>query len=547
MYLRDYLHDIPLKALKNIADALNIEVEYRARIKLMNAIDRAFWDGTLTERLIGDLSEDHVGVLSIIAFSYRAGVPEQVLARKAEKLGFPGDRKKSVRDIVHELIPLGLVGGIEDEESRFFCPEGVAEQIRKLLLIDDPTFREGESTAPMFSPANLLEDIYSFLSSVNKQPLPLTLMGKVKKSVLERMFGDSPTCRDDSLRFDGDRRNSFVMEYARERGLVRFGNREVRITPKLHGWLSLTMTERMHDIVSFALEHLLRDVYAVVSIAGLFRELQPGMWFEEPDLTRFLHTRTAAAGGEKRIGPRLRETLAVLNQLGLLSMKDGGFSLTDSGARLFRGEKLPMDETSSRYFTVQPNFEVIAGPELAPRTRFLLDLLAERKSRDTVLTFAVTQEGVARARERGMSTDDIMRFFQDHSRTPLPQNVQFSIESWANSYGSIFFENVTLMRCRTPEICESIAHTPDISSYILEQLSDNTLVVSSKHIQVITGHLKKAGFLPEAFGETVPDPVLSGEDFSPTAVTSMVEEHSLPDIHHSFVFPEHLLREGGEP
>jgi len=545
MYLRDYLHDIPLKALKNIAEVLDIEVEYRARIKLMNAIDRAFWDGTLTERLIDELSEDHVGVLSIIAFSYRAGVPERVLTRKAERLGFPRNRKKNVRELVHELIPLGLVGGIKDEENLFFCPEGVAEQVRKLLLIDDPTFREGESAASRFSPANLLEDIYSFLSSVNKQSLPLTLMGKVKKSALERIFGDSPTCRDDSLRFGVDRRNSFVMEYARERGLVRFGNREVRITPRLHGWLSLTMTERMHDIVSFALEHLLKDVYAVVSLAGLLRELQPEMRFGEAGLTRFLHTRTAAAGGEKRLGPRVRETLAVLNQLGILSVQDGGFSLTDPGMRLFRGEKLPMDEANGRYFTVQPNFEVVAGPELDPRTRFLLDLLADRKSRDTVLTFVVTQEGVARARERGMSTDDIMRFFRDHSRTPLPQNVSFSIESWANSYGSIFFENVTLMRCRTPEICESIVHTPDISSYILEQLSDTTLVVSSKHVQVITDHLKKAGFLPEAFGETVPDPVLSGEDFSPASIASMVEEHSLPDIHHSFVFPDHLLMEGG--
>ena len=77
MYLRDYLHDIPLKALKAIAKSLNVTVEYQARIKLINGIDRAFWDGTLVERLLQEFSDDHRCLLSIIAFSYDIGVREK--------------------------------------------------------------------------------------------------------------------------------------------------------------------------------------------------------------------------------------------------------------------------------------------------------------------------------------------------------------------------------------------------------------------------------------------------------------------------------------
>ena len=83
MYLRDYLHDVPLKALKAIAKSLNVKVEYQARIKLINGIDKAFWDGTLVERLLKTFSDDHRCLLSIIAFSFDTGVGEKELLKKS--------------------------------------------------------------------------------------------------------------------------------------------------------------------------------------------------------------------------------------------------------------------------------------------------------------------------------------------------------------------------------------------------------------------------------------------------------------------------------
>ena len=103
MYLRDYLHDIPLKALKAIAGSLKVPVEYGARIKLINAVDRAFWDGVLTERLIRELPEDRKRLLSLLAFSYDAGVHERALVRKMERLS--GMNRHTVQEHINKLIP----------------------------------------------------------------------------------------------------------------------------------------------------------------------------------------------------------------------------------------------------------------------------------------------------------------------------------------------------------------------------------------------------------------------------------------------------------
>lgn len=372
-------------------------------------------------------------------------------------------------------------------------------------------------------------------------------MGKIRKTALDRIYNGSPTCGEHKLSLTVEQRNAFVIDYCRERRLIEFSHREAIIMPRLSGWISLSTTERVRDIVAYAMTVRLQDSPTIITLYNLLAEFDKGSAFEAHRLAAFLDTRTAAPGGLKRLEARVRDILNICQQLGLMAFYEDRFILIETGKRFFRGGNLPQDDKPGSHFTIQPNFEVIVGPEFEPRLRFMLELLAERRSRDTVLTFAVTRKSIARARERDKSTDDIIRFFHDHSRNTLPQNVQFSIESWANSYGSIFFENVTLMRCRTPDICDSIVHTPDIAPYVMEQLSDTALIVSTKHIQAISEHLKKVGFVPEAFGETEPDSVENGTDFTPSSLSVIVSKHAMPDVHHTFIFPESLLSGGEEP
>jgi len=547
MHLRDYLHDIPLKALKTIADTLGIEVEYRARIKLMNAIDRAFWDTDTTRRLVEGLSVDRRLILSILAFSYRAGVGEQQLVKKAEKItGLP---RKDVIDNLHELMPLALAGGIDENGRLYFCPGGVAEQVRTALL-NDASVVHGSGREPVtLSPPNLLEDIFSFLAHVYKRGVPLTLMGRVRKTVLERIFSGSPTCSRPDLHFPKDQRNAFVTEYLRARSLVAFDRKEIRATATLRSWLDIPMTERLNDIVAFAYDHRIQDTQTIVTLQGFLSELPAGASLETGRLAEFLHTQTAAAGGLKRIASRVRDFMAILSQLGMLSFDGGTFTVTVTGEQLFHGKRLSLDDAMRTQFTVQPNFDVIVGPELDPGVRFTLELLSERRSRDTVLTFKVTQEGVTRARERGMSTSDIIRFFHDHSRTPIPQNVRFSVESWADSYGSIFFENATLLRCRDDDNLSRIVHAPELAPYIIEQLSDTALVVSSRHVRAITDILKRDGFSPETFTDRAGEDDENEDDsgFEPSPADSSLRVQALPAVHADFIIPARLLDEDGSP
>ena len=132
MYLRDYLHDMPLKALKAIALRLEVEVEYEARIKLVNAVDMAFWDGTLARRLLKGLSGNHQRLLSIIAFSYDSGTSSKNLQKKFEKV--TGTSRQETKQLLEDLIGYALVGALQRDEVFYFCPRGVAEHVRAVFL-----------------------------------------------------------------------------------------------------------------------------------------------------------------------------------------------------------------------------------------------------------------------------------------------------------------------------------------------------------------------------------------------------------------------------
>ena len=329
MYLRDYLHDIPLKVLKVIANSLNVTVEYQARIKLINAIDKAFWDGTLIGRLLNSLSDDQRHLLSIIAFSYDVGVSEKALIKKFEKI--TGINKLKIKKLIDDLLSLSLVGGIKGDDTIFFCPRGVAEQIRKILIRDVIEPYNESYPIPSASPPNLLEDIFSLLSLVYKKDISLTLMGRIKKAVLDKAFSGSPTCSNTVQHFSEDYRNTFIIDYLKEKKLVSFDNRKVQTTKNLSGWLELSMTERFQDIVSYALSHTLHDDFTIIALTGLLVESTAGSRFDIKKLAYFFHSNTLSQGGFTRLESKVLSILNIFTQLGLFSLIENRFIMTMPG------------------------------------------------------------------------------------------------------------------------------------------------------------------------------------------------------------------------
>jgi hypothetical protein len=536
MYLRDYLHDIPLKALKVIANSLGITVEYQARIKLMNAIDGAFWDGSMGSRIVNSLTEEERQVLSLIEFTYDAGVSESELAKKLEKIS--GIRQDELKEILEKLIKSALIGGFRQEDPKFFCLRGNAENIREKLIGGTLKKPDGSVPVPPSSFPSLMEDIIAVLAEAYREELPLTMKGNIKRTSLGKIFEGSTTGLDTPSLFSAEDRDSLVIEYLRERGLLDSNHNSSGVTPLIDGWLGMTATERTQDVVTFTLSHILADQLTIVLLIGILSDIKAGIEINSTDFAYFLHSGTMAAGGFSRLQGKIGQILSIFTGLGLFVHRNGTFILTSGGERLFHNESLNINSTGTDLFTLQSNFEVIAGPELDLRVRFTLELLSRRKNRDVIITYIINRNGVARARARGMSKKEVVDFFRIHSRSSLPQNVKFSLENWAKDYGSISFEPVMLMRFQDPETCRSVLYIPEITLLIKEVLSETDLIVQRERIPALTAILKRTGYLPEMYGESVSDPARSGQAYNPQSLSTILANNTLPEMRVNFFFPE---------
>ncbi len=170
--------------------------------------------------------------------------------------------------------------------------------------------------------------------------------------------------------------------------------------------------------------------------------------------------------------------------LGLVDMgyDEGGRAtavrLTNMGAE-FLGMLPVTDLSVAGHIVVNPDFEVVLFPgERSHELIYELDRFADREKSDSLYHYRITPASLHRALSEGMDLDGIIKMLATLSRTPLPQNVEYSLESWARSDGMVVFdpEHAKLL-CESSEILDRISLHPELGRIGLERVDQHTLQI----------------------------------------------------------------------
>ena len=214
------------------------------------------------------------------------------------------------------------------------------------------------------------------------------------------------------------------------------------------------------------------------------------------------HVRTDAFSDEERA-----EILAALRELewiGLLRQYDGnngaggGLVITPAGRHVFGGQDWPDDQAWSTRFVVQPTFEIIAPRDLDLRIREKLERFADLEKVDLTLTYRVTRDTIYRAANTDMSGADVNTFLADHSEKDVPQNVAYSIQSWGDAYGQVYFMETFLLRTASAEIASHIKAHGELAPYIKGEVAPDALIVERKTYRELMDLLQKQGYMPRS-------------------------------------------------
>jgi hypothetical protein len=423
---------------------------------------------------------------------------------------------------------------LQDETLVVFNEVALA-WLRRVAVPGDPDSPHEEISAGI----DLASNITRFLTYLSEHGVRFTVRGEIfkttEKRILQHLIPKSgrELSRDDVLRF--------IFRFARAQGLIdRTGNRTFAVTARGREWEGLTLLEKQRMLLEHTLSEraLAGEPLHQVGMRQLFlrllKRIEPQVWYdlmylpflarntyllnledgkaEEAFSERTQAGRLPALEDPQRLAWSLirwaRERLYLLGLIDLGYDKSGrpvAMRLTTSGARLVGGELGAVPGAgSAASLVVTPDFEVVLFPtgddgELIHS----LDRFCVREKQGSLLHFRITQDGVERALRGGMGLAELLAVIETNSRTPVPQNVAFSLKDWALRAGLMRLAPNLVLVCEEPDVLRRFCQDPGTRRHLAEILDQRRVRlkgrVTPRRMQAL---LRELGYVVE-LGEAV--------------------------------------------
>lgn len=351
---------------------------------------------------------------------------------------------------------------------------------------------------------DLVADLCAFLEHVRRNPVRVSRTGEVYKAGRRRIM-DGFIFRDTFLAGPAD---IWTEVYTAAKALSMIDTDDegfLELRPEAERYLLLPLEEKVRDLYRIAIEqagprgrslhqHELRKI-----VADILREA-PTRWFHEKTLTTLARHRYLRMLDELGIEERHRdrffsayfsgkETLAdLLDELdshwlprlfvmGFLeaAVRDDAivaWRLTPLGARVL-GAELDDVETGLHPLLVNPDFEILVLPEGdVTDVIHTLDGFAQRVKTEDVVHFRLTKDTVESAAGAGRSIKDFTAFLEARARGGVPQNVLYSINSWAGAVAFATLERGVVLRTEDDVSLERILKFPEMAALVVRRLGE---------------------------------------------------------------------------
>jgi hypothetical protein len=155
--------------------------------------------------------------------------------------------------------------------------------------------------------------------------------------------------------------------------------------------------------------------------------------------------------------------------------------LTELGQKALGVEVEDRKENDLPPLVVNPDFEVLVFPEGdVLELVHTLDRFAIRTKSEEVSQYRILKEGVERAVVKGMAVGDILAFLSDHSRTPIPQNVEYSIRDWGEKICFAAQREVVLLEVESEEVLDRVLTLEPVREALLERISPTVAALKER-------------------------------------------------------------------
>ena len=350
------------------------------------------------------------------------------------------------------------------------------------------------------SNVDALVDINTILQYLSLDGARVKQDGTVYRSSLKRLA--ALMCPSDTGP-DPDQRVKAYLSFLRKLGLAAYRHGEVVPTEHADGWLAEEPEQQLNEVIQ-ALEDVLvpMNPYAWEKLMDVLEQFGVG---EAPPANKVLSRLLLLMVKDIAAGTDLAKRLYGLTSLDALFEMAAGWmqaleyygaigihgegdapqvvELTELGALALGAmvEPPPRSEADRQVLIVNPDFECIVfmhGP--AWRVAAVLARFAQRQKTDQTCHLKITRRHVETAVLCGMSADSMIAFLREHSRTPIPQNVEYSINDWAAKVRVARSFSAIILETRDPETLDIMMEDDKVKPHVERRLAPTLAVLKDR-------------------------------------------------------------------
>ncbi|MCL2294032.1 MAG: helicase-associated domain-containing protein [Spirochaetes bacterium] len=160
------------------------------------------------------------------------------------------------------------------------------------------------------------------------------------------------------------------------------------------------------------------------------------------------------------------------------------------------------DSKEPCHFILQPNFDIHVSKDIIFHEGVMLAFIANIKKYSDIIYFTLSKESFLRVLKAGYTCKDVIDFFNRLAGYPVPQNVQFSMESWEKEYKSLeFYKGIVLVADeKKSNVIDNSGH---FSSDLCRKLGAGIYLINEKDMSALLEAFNKAGIDSASFPQTL--------------------------------------------
>ncbi len=428
-----------------------------------------------------------------------------------------------------ERLELTRYGLNHADETLIIFNEVALAWLKRVAVPGDPDAPREEASLGV----DLVSNISRFIGYILDHSVRFTVRGEIFKTTEKRILQElipnpgRELAREEVL--------NFIYGFARHARLIEStGERTFALTSHGRDWEPRALEEKMKTLLEYTIEERelggeyfhqaqMRRIYL-----RLLKRIEVDIWYDLmylPFLARNTYLSNldelavedyfqAGAEGGRYVAQEDLQRLAwnlvgwVRKRLYLLGLVDLGYDghgrpvamrLTRLGAKVLGVAGDGAVTAGIGNLVVTPDFEVVLFPtgddaELVHD----LDRFCKRDKNGHLVHFRILEKGVHRALAEGMLLRRILSTLVQNSRTPVPQNVLYSIRDWASHAGLLQLQGNNQLRCDNAEVFARLTNDPGVRPYISKVVDDRTVKMKARSTpKRMQSLLRELGFLVE--------------------------------------------------